>query len=65
MNYTNESNYNNNTIIPKNKLNLVNLDNNGAELRENIFLSNTNTKPKNRHRTNSTSLIDNGQIVHH
>ena len=51
-------NYNNNTIIPKKNYKIIDLDEEGNEIRENIFLS-TNAKPKNRHRTNSSSLIDN------
>ena len=52
-----KNNYNN-TIIPKNKINFINSDNNNSEIRDNIFLSNTNTKAKSRQRTSSTSNLD-------
>jgi ankyrin repeat protein len=53
------SNNNSNTLIPKynnKKYNMYNLNTSNNEGRTNIFFANTN--PKNRHRTNSTSILD-------
>ena len=53
------NNKNSNTLIPKynnKKYNMYNLNTSNNEGRTNIFFANTN--PKNRHRTNSTSILD-------
>ena len=48
----------NKIIIPSNQINLINSDTNNSEIRDNIFLSNTNRNPKNRQRTSSSSVLD-------
>ena len=52
------NNINNNTLIPRNNINMntLNTDINDLSIRNNIFLS--NNKTKNRQRTSSTSLIN-------
>jgi ankyrin repeat protein len=58
-NFSNKYNYmenTNTTYIPNKNYNITNLDNNNTKKRENIFLSKTDRKSKQR--TNSTSIVN-------